>query len=451
MSKELDELMRRCQAAGLNFVDEGNEVIVYFPGTAGVYIPVRDAGWVLEMDDPFEEYEELEGFVATWSSSQQMIESNLIDLNPEVRVNVALGRLEHLRSYDEDLEQMRHRVEGKDPLSKTDKRRRRVQEILLRLAHAQNKPEYFEAHTNPRQRILIDSNTNLSISIGLSSDAHALVQEEVWEGPETERSLTLQIRGAKAGTQEEAAESLVRIADSVLFAVDEATELPLALERDLKSRKTKYSRQESFPVNAVDSEYDRAAMSLYWSAKAASSMPLIQFLAYYQVLEFYFQRYTQQETWNAMRKVLKHPRFDPRRDDDIGRLFRAANVNPNPRDKKPGRGQLARLTAVIRECVSTAELRSFIADKKARYEFYKCTQPEMLVRKDRLSGDSFSDPLSKAAKRISDIRNRIVHAEEGQEPLLPSDPEVEDLKYDIELVEYLARRVLRASGQPLQL
>jgi len=181
MTKELDEIMRRCQAAGLRFVDEGDDVIVYFPGTAGVYIYEEGHDqWVLEeVDEPFEEFEVLEGFpIATWSSSQQMIECNLVELDPEVQAKVALGRMEHLATYDEDIKELIRKAEGKEPQSKDDIRRERIQAILLRLAQAQNRPEYSKALTNPKQRIFIDSNTDLKISIGLSSNVHALVQEE---------------------------------------------------------------------------------------------------------------------------------------------------------------------------------------------------------------------------------------------------------------------------------
>lgn len=244
---------------------------------------------------------------------------------------------------------------------------------------------------------------------------------------------------------------LVKVADSVLLAIDEAIEMPLALER--LSRSTNYSRNESLPVTAVDSEYDPKAMSLYWSAKTASSMPLIQFLAYYQVIEFYFDRYWKKDTWKAMRKVLEHPRFDPYSDSDIGRLFRAANVNPNPKDRALRPSERVRLKATIQECVTLYDLRSFIVDSEDRQRFFGSNRAKRISRRTISIGDMSSyslDHREEAAERLSDIRNRIVHAREGQEPLLPSAPEIGDLRHDIDLVEFLARKVLRASASPLR-
>ena len=38
MSEELDEVMRRCEKAGLEFSDDGEQVTVYFPGTVGIFV-----------------------------------------------------------------------------------------------------------------------------------------------------------------------------------------------------------------------------------------------------------------------------------------------------------------------------------------------------------------------------------------------------------------------------
>ena len=42
-------------------------------------------------------------------------------------------------------------------------------------------------------------------------------------------------------------------------------------------------------------EFNDSASSLYWYGPGASGMPLLQFLAFYQVLEFYFPIYSKAE------------------------------------------------------------------------------------------------------------------------------------------------------------
>jgi hypothetical protein len=50
-------------------------------------------------------------------------------------------------------------------------------------------------------------------------------------------------------------------------------------------------------------------------------VPLLQFLAYYQVIEFYFPVYSEHEARRRRRYVLKDPVFDPQSDAALGRLL----------------------------------------------------------------------------------------------------------------------------------
>jgi hypothetical protein len=418
MSEELDEIKLRCEAAGLDFHDEGYDVIVYFPGTAGVYIHEgTHARWVL--NEPFEEYRALEGFEASWSPSQRVIECNLVQLNSATRARLGIGVGEYLASFDEDMEEMLSRLEGKDPLSKDKKRLERIQYILLRLV--QDRPEYLVTLFAPKERIPIDSNAGLSISIGLSSNVHSILQEASEYPGFMEsgvgRSLTLQLRGARASTEKDATNVLVKIADSVLFAIDESLDLPLGLEYDLGYGRASESKEESFPLPRVKSEYHRDAMALYWNARTASLLPTIQFLAYYQVLEYYFSHFR----------------------------THAGQRSSN------GKGKM--LENLIKKCVTISDLRHFIVENRERADFFYGTDQARELSRFVFSAPRTKghDPRVTAARRINQLRNRIVHAESGyRRPLLPSNSEVKDLHHDIDLVAFLARRVLKASSQPLQ-
>ena len=66
----------------------------------------------------------------------------------------------------------RRRVVDKKPLSKDDRRHKLIQYMLMQLA--QGRWEYADVPVDPQQRISIDSNTDLLISIGLSTNVHSL-------------------------------------------------------------------------------------------------------------------------------------------------------------------------------------------------------------------------------------------------------------------------------------
>ena len=52
-------------------------------------------------------------------------------------------------------------------------------------------------------------------------------------------------------------------------------------------------------------------------------MPLLQFLAFYQCLEFYFPQYSRREAIAKIRNVLKDPLFDGAKDSSINAILNA--------------------------------------------------------------------------------------------------------------------------------
>lgn len=197
-------------------------------------------------------------------------------------------------------------------------------------------------------------------------------------------------------------------------------------------------------------EYDKAPISLYWYARSATGMPLLRFLAYYQVIEFYFPTYSQVEARRKIQNVLKDPGFRADRDTDIARILSAV------RSRGGGFGdEGSQLRATLRECVDPDHLRSFLTSSEERQEFLSGKVKGLTDHKIPIANAS-ADLRDHVADRIYDIRCKIVHTKgEGRngetELLLPFSREAEQLDYDIELVEYIAQRTLISSSSPLQL
>lgn len=182
-------------------------------------------------------------------------------------------------------------------------------------------------------------------------------------------------------------------------------------------------------------------------------MPVLQFLAFYQVLEFYFYRYLRHKAEQEIRNLLEEEPFDQLREADKLRLLEAIRLRYGG-GKKLGASERQMLETTIRECVSQVDLRRFMIDNDERYDFFASrTLPKMVSECDLPVFDARLDLRRSVAERIYDIRCRIVHAKaefEAQGPLLPTDPEAQYLRHDIDLVRYLARKALQKSRRPLQ-
>jgi hypothetical protein len=270
-------------------------------------------------------------------------------------------------------------------------------------------------------------------------------------GSWTPRHLTLKIIGTGVSSHDQALVQLTKTADALFFQIDLLSDMAFSLVRERRRRTLRRPRRE--PTLASDlqyppTEFDEGPISLYWYGRSAAGMPLLQFLAFYQVIEFYFPTYSRAEAQRKLKVLLKDPTFRGDRDADIGRLLSAIYIS---RSGAYG-DERSQLRATLTECTNPDSLREFLTCDPLRQEFY--TGKTKTYHKLPVANPS-ADLRVDVADRIYDIRCRIVHTKndsrDGEiELLLPFTREAEQLSFDIELVQYLAQQVLIAAGTPFR-
>ncbi|HRP75632.1 MAG TPA: hypothetical protein PKZ27_08540, partial [Rhodocyclaceae bacterium] len=131
---------------------------------------------------------------------------------------------------------------------------------------------------------------------------------------------------SKFSTHAEALKLLEKICHSVFFEVEIKNGIAPTL---LRRRERRYNFK---PLHELDGpaypkyEYDQGPMSLYWYARSAINMPLLQFLAFYQTIEFYFPVYFKAEINRKVRSIIKDPSFKVERDADVSKLTLALSA-----------------------------------------------------------------------------------------------------------------------------
>lgn len=265
--------------------------------------------------------------------------------------------------------------------------------------------------------------------------------------------LSLRIEGLTVSCHDHAVAVLERLSNSLFFQLDLLREVSLTLRRrrpTLRQPFPRRARRELKELEFPRTEYDREPISLYWYARGATGMPLLQFLAYYQTIEYYFPSYSQAEARRKIRNILKSPAFRAERDTDVARILLAAQASGS------GFGdERSQLRATISECLEPGALRGFLTEFEERARFFSTktvglTDQRIQIR--NLDADLRND----VADRIYDIRCKIVHTKSGGregevELLLPFSKEAELLYADIELIQFVAREVLVSASSPLRL
>jgi hypothetical protein len=413
--RELAQIVKRCEIAGIEYArgkfDDGDSYLrLAMPaGRKSRSLTVADpnkANALLAV--PFERYRYLEGYEAICSYDDGVIEAAVRSAGPGFAMpTYAFSRLFGQPPQPGDDVQWPPRLEFRDDREGAD--------VALELG--------------PRSDV---ANVLLNIP--------------------GRRGVSFFVRGAKLSRHDQARSLLESYAHALFFQVDAKVGLPIELTRE---RRREMRRRRLQPLGSVGdltfphTMYDREPMSLFWYARGALGMPLLQFLAYYQVIEFYFPVYAQEELRRRLRNVVNDPAFSPHSERDIGRLVDVMSATGGRTVWGDERSQLR---ATLAACLDADGIRRLISSDV--FDGYFDNKVKGLTSTTLRSAAQDEELVSRTAERIYEIRCKIVHTKderpEGETGLLlPFSPEADRLGPDIELVEYVSRRVLAAGGRPL--
>ena len=301
------------------------------------------------------------------------------------------------------------------------------------------------------------SENGLSISIGGASLDYAILSFLKHRQPRFEwarRRPTLRIENIDISRHDKALRILEKLGNSVLFKLDLTANIGFKLTEDREIRRSFFRRKKqeheldrTFPLY----EYDNEPMSLYWYARSATDMPLLQFLALYQILEFYFPIFSQKDAHYQIKNLIKDPRFNPNKDSDITKVLSAISQNKN----QLGFGsELEQLKSTLKGCITNQELRETLENDSDMIDFFKDKKASSLSTKKLNVGNETADLVSECAERIYEIRCRVVHtkaSDKNYDLLLPSSPELKHLYYDISILDLIAKKVLVSTSRLMKI
>lgn len=265
------------------------------------------------------------------------------------------------------------------------------------------------------------------------------------------RRITLKIYGVDAPQHDDAVHRLEDIAGALLFDLDLRYGVSLSLVHYTQrpSSRSQISDPMRSPPSLPRMRYASEPLSLYNYGRSASGMPLLQFLAYYQVLEFFFPMYFRQDVVRRLRQEIASPRFDVSEDAQVARLLTLAASGGrsgygNERDQ---------LKATVVGCIDELALRDFLSASPDRVE---CLADKKRIKNVPIINADSHNPtvLDQVVARVYGLRCRIVHAkadggEMAMDLLLPGSSEAAALEHDVAVLQFLAQKAIVASGSAL--
>ena len=333
---------------------------------------------------------------------------------------------------------------------------------------------YIEASTFPfRSSTTFRIRQMFGMKIGESEDRvvkltpteeSGKVEIELWSSPQKLKYLgpsfrnrrpSLVIRNADVKRHDDAVALLERVANAVFFELDLMYGAPLGLTRDrrppLLMRPAGAGSAQKKTPSVPNCSYDKEPISLYWYARSATGMPLLQFLAFYQSIEYYLPIYSQNDAIKRLRNLMKDPTFNIHDDGDMSRVLSAIQVS-----RAGGFGdERSQLRATLQACLDPEELSDFFTSHEGTLQFFTKGEWKSISAQQIPLNNATADLRVNVAERIYDIRNKIVHSKSdggGKDQfLLPFSKEAEMLDFDIALTQFVSRKVLIANSSKLQL
>ncbi|MEU6713745.1 hypothetical protein ABZ897_19895 [Nonomuraea sp. NPDC046802] len=289
------------------------------------------------------------------------------------------------------------------------------------------------------------SRVSCEVSFGTASRRFEVVGDSLGG-----QGATIKIGDVSSHSHDETLRILGQVTGAVFFELDLRYGLALNIRKARSAGRAR--RRRAIPSSDVprmpENQYSERPLSLYWYARSARGMPLLEFLAYYQVLEYHFPTYSHREALERIRHELRDPRFEREDDRHVERILTLASQFGGK-----GKGkEREQLKATIHACVTSEQLKEFLEEAPERLEHFTTKRIIEVSRIDPKSKQS--DLRDQISERVYDLRCRIVHSKDDanehySEMLLPFSEEADRLGPDIDLVHLLAQKVLIASSSRL--
>ncbi len=172
-------------------------------------------------------------------------------------------------------------------------------------------------------------------------------------------------------------------------------------------------------------------MVQYYMAGSSARIPKVQYLSYYNVLEFWFDKIYNDEKCQEIQKIVTNPKFNHANLKNYKKIIDIFRLSKNKAS------EIEMLQSLIEQYIDISAFKIFLNNN----EYYTENSAHKIEETKFSLADSDSALKKKLAKRIYKVRNAIVHSKESEEEkYFPQDEKY--ILYEVDLVKYVAEQVI---------
>ena len=187
---------------------------------------------------------------------------------------------------------------------------------------------------------------------------------------------------------------------------------------------------------------------------ASSKDPMIKFIGFYHVMEYFFEQVYKEDLRKTLREILILPDFSATDNEDLNKVIKA--FSDKSLESTPG-NEIESLNLTLKKYVNINNLIDSISlNNQEMIKYYKTN----IVPFSKGSKIDFEKPrdkvLSSIASRIYATRNSIVHGKSNElkrkeRPLYRPFKDEEILAKEIPLMQAIAEEIIIKTGEELKL
>lgn len=262
------------------------------------------------------------------------------------------------------------------------------------------------------------------------------------------RPPTIRVYNINEPSVEKALKRSNDIISSCLFRLSYLKNIPLGLAEEwstsqLKDEKFSYDEPVSGQRFQLPSTNFNSEIIQFYQLGMSSDIPVLQFLAFYQVLEYFFVIVSDEKLYNRLSQRLNDPKFNYTSHKHLDHIIQDVHDHKYIDETEM-------LKNVLKKFVDETELMEFI-------EAYEKHLGRNLYTKRRdVFGENVQVSLSRGhvlgniATTIKAIRNALVHSSDRYERSprhIPFSESTKIVKLEIPLIKFLAEKVIIASAK----
>lgn len=192
----------------------------------------------------------------------------------------------------------------------------------------------------------------------------------------------------------------------------------------------------------------------YYYQGLSTNLPFVQYLAFYHVIEYFFQSVSEKDVFDEIKDTITNPSFSPYKKESLKKFYHKIKKKIQEQKDDGVWNEKNALYLCLKTYIKEKDLLiDFINEiDSSAIEFYTNNDVSFADDGKRINFQLMDDEFfTQLRNRIYSVRNSIVHSKEGEKLRFEPFKHDKDLQKEIPLIRAVAEQVIINSARQLDI